>query len=449
MVAGRHGARAVAGVSLVASLLGTLTGCVGAPQYPGATGSVVLGVAGADADPDTEHTNVVGITIVEGGLGQCTGSLILPNLVMTARHCVSDTSQEFIVCSRFRDSSSGMTYEPTTAGPPFPVRRGGSRYTFRVSTNAEPNPFSTTDSVGGAEVIVPEGTATGANICGNDIALIRLAENITGVPLAVPRLDVAPVGGEPFTAVGYGITGAGEEDSGRRRSRHTGVNVENVGPLMLGRDLLVVHENEFVANTGTCQGDSGGPALEIVDGKTYVWGVLSRGDANSCNSPVYTRVDRFAGFIRSVARDAAAQGGYELPDWINPPTNGSAGNGQACTGDAQCASPLSCRSIPNGTEGALHRLCVDEDVSACVTGFVPGSSNVGGACIPDPTVMPPMPTSMPTAADGGMQPPVTTPRGTCSVSARSVGALGDGRGALIALGALAMAAGAVRRRRGA
>ena len=48
---------------------------------------------------DTSHPSIMGlVSLSGGGLGICTGSLIAPNLVLTAQHCVSSDVPEIILC---------------------------------------------------------------------------------------------------------------------------------------------------------------------------------------------------------------------------------------------------------------------------------------------------------------------------------------------------------------
>ena len=86
--------------------------------------------------------------------------------------------------------------------------------------------------------------------------------------------------------------------------------------------------------------DSGGPALDTFG---EVFGVLSRGAANSCDSPVYTRVDEYADWIRTQTARAAAMGGYAPPDWVTPPVARPGEIGDPCASDAQCNSEFVCR----------------------------------------------------------------------------------------------------------
>ncbi|MFO0561018.1 MAG: S1 family peptidase [Polyangiales bacterium] len=402
----------IASVGLLALFQAAMAGCA---ADVGQTSQGIFGGVN-----DTVHTNVLGIVIQTSmGLGECTGSLIAPNLVLTARHCVSDTSSEAIVCSTF--TQNGMTYTPTTAGPPF---NPGS---FLVTTDpviSQRSPFTRV-----AEVWVPDNT-TNQPMCGKDIALLRLTSNITSVPLIEPRVDIAARVGEIFTASGYGATNSRGAGSGTRRMRD-GLRVEHVGLAQARPGLTVVAEQELLADTGTCQGDSGGPALDEIGA---VFGILSRGDATSCASPIYTRVDSYGAWIRERTRAAATSGGYPLPSWVEPPVSRPGTFGDECRTDDQCDIPLQCLPV-----GAARR-CTSNDCMQCPSGWVCNAD--GNRCIPDPNVTPPPPadSGVPAAdggdpaADGGTPPAQMS--GGCSVRGPQSQRGSNG----IAVGALALAA---------
>ena len=240
---------------------------------------------------DASRKNVVGLVIQQGySGGGCSGSLIAPNLVLTAQHCISSVSTNGILCGTSRFSP---VYSPRS---------------IFVTTETEFPRFGYYEV---SEVLVP---VAQADVCGNDIALLVLDRNIVPSvtdPL-IPRLDEPVEAGELFTAVGYGHTGDGSGAGVRRFIENRRVICS--GYLNGCQDgNQGIYENEWVGNDGTCEGDSGGPAL---DDRGQVIGVLSRG-AEGCIYPVYTDVVGHKDWIREQARRASTLGSYPLPSWVD------------------------------------------------------------------------------------------------------------------------------------
>ncbi|MEI8256593.1 MAG: trypsin-like serine protease [Deltaproteobacteria bacterium] len=316
---------------------------------------------------DTTDTNVVGIELQTPlGIATCSGSLILPNLVLTARHCVSPMSTDYFACQAYRDPSSGTQLVATTAGAPYTAR------SFHVTTDTTIGRTSTFYTV--SAVLIPPNT-TNQNACGHDIAMLRLTTPITGITPLIPRLDRAPLAMETFTAIGFGATDGFQNGAGTRRIR-SGLTIQLVGQYSQS-GIQYMADQEWVGDTGTCEGDSGGPAI---DETGLVIGSVSRGGANTCDQPTYTRVDSYADWIRQQARVAAGAGGFDLPAWIDPPVAGSANFGDDCRSDLQCVSPLSCLPIDG------RQRCTDTGCQ-CPDGWICGLSGVYQACVPDPNAV--------------------------------------------------------------
>lgn len=295
----------------------------------------IQAISGGQVDPNS--TAVVGIVSQSrGGIGTCTGSLIAPNLVMTAQHCVADSPAGPVLCGRSRfgaPRSADNFYVTTETSLP----RGGSGY-YSVR-----------------EVRVRE---VGADLCGNDMALLVLARNVPAAeatPL-VPRIDREVSGGNRFTAIGYGQTETGGGAGTRRIVNNRQVLCGGVACRRYG----VVHTQEWVGSDGVCQGDSGGPAL---DEEGRVLGALSRG-GQGCSYPVYSSAYGFRDWIREMARDAAETGGYEAPGWVDadelgPPPPDTDGDGARDPYD-------NCPEAPNPGQADLDGdgtgdACDDED----------------------------------------------------------------------------------------
>jgi hypothetical protein len=293
-----------------------------------------------DAPEDPGHKFSVGIC--GGPLGNgtsgpctapnCTGSLIAPNLVLTARHCVNEAiaSRLTELCTNEADNF----FDRSTLVPPSAV------HVTLDPSGRDPNPRWLNVS----EIRLPPGR----NFCDDDIALLVLSTN-------VPKTEVTPIWVDIFhdigctppreaTVVGRGaieetwdpVTGGQllfDRGGYRRRIlQHIPVvcvsNQEGSCGSIL--DYTILDEPRgFELSTGlitfgrsTSAGDSGAPLLDqrrLDAHRTLaVVGVVSYGGVDATGFEYENfgiRVDRHKDFLVEGATHAAKIGGYSLPAW--------------------------------------------------------------------------------------------------------------------------------------
>jgi MYXO-CTERM domain-containing protein len=384
-------------------------GCSGAAGEQEQPASRAQSIAGGTAD--YSHQNVFLLARETQHAGSlCTATLIAPNLLLTARHCVSPgTGDDHVLCG------------DAVLGDPYPA-------SAFIATN-DPEPGQDSDVFRAIDVRVP---GVGVDTCGYDVALIILKKSVPAsisTP-AIPRIDREVEPGESYTAVGYGVNEAGDLPGSRMRLEGLSVDCQ---PGSCGEG---VESTEFLGETGICSGDSGGPALDT-DGK--VVGVVSRGGPD-CSTPIYSTVTAWHDFIIDTATEAARLGGYEPPFWVttglsDPPvvvdpggaggaggagTESGASVGENCEAADACRSGLVCYAAASSSVGTCTELC--EATTDCSDGLTCQSIGDVSVC---------------TLPSGGAD-----EKSGCAVPAPGVPASSAGW-MLAALGALAM----VRRRR--
>ncbi len=221
----------------------------------------------------------------------CSGALVAPNLVLTARHCVSRAVTATPSC----DAAGART--TATTSPTTPIRRTSPSTSARRCAPIKISPGRTPAA---------RSTRRGKVLCDADVAFIVLDRAITNVTVLPIRLHSAVEPGDVVVPIGFG--GGPANAVGVRVARDRSL-VLATGPAANSETGAVLGPREFEVDSATCRGDSGGPAIDMRSGE--IVGVVSRG--GSCSAPgnhVYTRVDAYAklaGAAFAAAERAAAE----------------------------------------------------------------------------------------------------------------------------------------------
>jgi Trypsin len=276
-------------LSLYTLVLATACQASDEPALGSAQQAIVHGEV-SDATDDASVFVRTQLTATDGIA--CTGTLIAPNLVVTALHCVTTSEDLGEFSCRPDGSLSGATQADGKLGPL--VTASKVQIFTGASIGREPAALGT------------RLLGTGSNqVCRGDLAFVVLDRDVD-IPISPIRLSTPVRGGQLMRVVGYGQT---ETNGSSGRFARNDVRVIDVGPSTEDQTSVSASPRTFVVDEGPCHGDSGGPAF-TQDTHALV-GVYSLTAGASCEATgirnVYTNLSLYS----SLALDAFAAAGAE------------------------------------------------------------------------------------------------------------------------------------------
>lgn len=166
----------------------------------------------------------------------CTATMVAPNLLVTARHCVGEANDEGLVT----DYAASELHVFTGSGALATLRADDARPATR-----------------GKSLVVPPSRSFYP-----DIAFVVLEDSLD-TPFASIRLSRGVGVGEELGVIGFGVDETGERPD--TRMQRSGLVVSQIGP---GRSGIgePIRRGELVFGEAACSGDSGGPAFSVETG---------------------------------------------------------------------------------------------------------------------------------------------------------------------------------------
>jgi hypothetical protein len=201
----------------------------------------------------------------------CSASLVGPNLIMTARHCVA-----YITEGPFSCSQTGELIDNPTGGGRLGRDLPAESLEIYAGKTPRKSPLAH-----GLQVI----STFPPTVCENDLAFVVLdtALDLPIVPLRLGR-PAQPL--EPVVLIGYGTSANDQliDYKTQARQQKRGLAVAAVGPDALEDGVTTVPPRALIVEGPSgCIGDSGGPLVAEATGA--VLGVYSLQRGNSCSAP--------------------------------------------------------------------------------------------------------------------------------------------------------------------
>ncbi|WP_210415539.1 trypsin-like serine protease [Bdellovibrio sp. NC01] len=228
----------------------------------------------------------------------CTGTLIAPNIVLTAAHCMPSkaSNMKVVFANNVDDMMSNREQDVLQAHV---LQVTSFKANDKYNPNDEETEFNRNDiALVRFKGALPEGYKPATFLGGTNLLKRGMMVTVAGYgvddvqatqidPRKYKNLDQAIEDGEVFC-----------DDNNRNCMK---VEMSGDGLLRQGQaPISSLQETEVRLDerkSGTCSGDSGGPAFIQINGQYLLWGVTSRGSLLCNSTGVYTNALEFKDWI--------------------------------------------------------------------------------------------------------------------------------------------------------
>lgn len=207
-------------------------------------------------------------TDVGGGELACSGALVAPNLVVTARHCVSYFTEGNFACN-----VRGELLDESTEGG-------------RLGLHFPPDSVELYAGDGAERELVAKGleiySTLSDTVCLDDLAYVVLDRELDVRPLPL-RLDASAKVGEKVSLMGFGLDGKMSFDTpidDLVLHVNDALEIDDIGPSKVEDVTTAPPRTLIVEGPAGCVGDSGAPLIDSATSE--VLGVYSLLLADSC-----------------------------------------------------------------------------------------------------------------------------------------------------------------------
>jgi hypothetical protein len=380
------------------SLAALTVGCAD-PAGTERTAATRAAVVGGEPSPSGGREDAVVMlrTLLDNAELVCSASVVAPNLVVTARHCVSH-----FVTGEFRCTVQGeLESEDPNAGKLGIQVEPGS---IEVYDGHTPR----TDPIAHGKQVLSTLSET---ICVNDLAFVVLDQDVA-LPILPLRLNGRARLGEAVTLVGYGFDDAMADGDfldvkTQGRTHNANLVISDVGPVSNADVTSAPPRTIVIKGPAGCIGDSGGPLLARETGA--VLGVDSLLDGESCGAfdarNLFTHVPDFT----QLTDDAFAASGHRPtpePAETEPPADGGRGGapsdetggaftadgGEPATNGSSGTTSTSSGGITSASGGTTNGSAGTTSTSGALsdeTGGEPTTPAAGNGAVPPSHLVPP------------------------------------------------------------